>query len=48
MSNNLKQSVLLEKTTWEPLPVGDYKARLVDFSIKPNKSGTGTNGIAQF
>lgn len=48
MSNNLQQSKGFEKTSFEPLPVGDYKARLIDFSIKPNKAGTGTNGTAQF
>lgn len=48
MSNNLKQSQGFEKKSFEPIPTGDYKARLVSFEIKPNKAGTGTNGTAQF
>lgn len=37
-----------ERKSFEPLPAGDYKARLVSFEIKPNRAGTGTNGSAQF
>lgn len=45
---NVTQKNNFQKKSFEPLPVGDYKARLTEFNIKPNKAGTGTNGSAVF
>jgi hypothetical protein len=47
MMENMVQTTQ-EKKTFEPLPVGDYKARLIEVEIKPNKAGTGTNANAHF